>query len=139
MKRIGAYHQLVYHFVWSTRNRSPLLTPTVEAKLLPYIAHKCKELNYQFHAVNGVENHLHLLVSLTPMMVVADVAKNIKGSSSHFINKLSGLSETFYWQDGYGVVTIRHAEIPKVVRYIKRQKEHHQEKTLSEILERTEI
>lgn len=69
MKRLGAYYQLVYHFVWSTRNRLPLLTPPVEAKLLPYIAHKSKELGYQLHAVNGAENHLHFLVSLTLNML----------------------------------------------------------------------
>lgn len=71
-------------------------------------------------------------------MLVADVAKNIKGASSHFINKLTGLSETLYWQDGYGVVTLRQTEIPKVTRYIQRQKEHHQTNTLSEVLERIE-
>jgi putative transposase len=56
---------------------------------------------------------------------VENVAKNLKGASSHYINKETDLGEIFYWQDGYGVVTIREAEVPKVVKYIKRQKEHH--------------
>ncbi len=136
MKRAGVFHQLVYHFVWATKNREPLLTPAIEARLFPYIEHKCKELGYTLHAVNGALDHLHILLGLTPTMVVADVAKNLKGASSHYINHESGLKETLYWQDGYGVITLRHAEIPKVVKYIQKQKEHHRSGKLSEILER---
>ncbi len=70
-------------------------------------------------------------------MLVADVAKNIKGSSSHYINKETDLGEVLYWQDGYGVITIREAEIPKVLKYIRNQKEHHRSGTLSDVLEKT--
>ncbi len=139
MKRRGAFYQLVYHFVWATKNRLPLITPTIEERLWPYIGYKCKELGYKLHAVNGTEDHMHVLVELGPTTTVADAAKNLKGASSHYINKESGLSETLYWQDGYGVATLREAEIPQVVRYIQRQKEHHRNGKLSEILERTGI
>jgi putative transposase len=137
MKRQSAFYQLVYHFAWATKRRLPLLTSTVEERLLPYIGYKCKELGYTLHAVNGASDHLHVLVELPPTMLPADVAKNLKGASSHYINK-SGLGETLYWQDGYGVITLRQAEIPKVARYIQRQKEHHRTGKLSGILERTD-
>ncbi len=136
MKRAGAFYQLVYHFVWGTKNRLPLVTCEVEARLFPYIGYKCKDLGYRLHAVNGIEEHIHVLVSLTPSQLVADVAKNLKGASSHYINKESGLDTTLYWQDGYGVVTIRETEIPKVVRYIQDQKQHHRDGNLLELLER---
>ncbi len=137
MKRVGAFYQLIYHFVWSTKNREPYLTPTVEARLFPFIQAKCKELGYRLYAVDGATDHLHILLGLAPTMLVVDVAKNIKGGSSHFINHESGLKETLYWQDGYGVITLREAEIPKVVRYIQNQKEHHRIGKLSDILEKT--
>jgi putative transposase len=57
---------------------------------------------------------------------------------SHYINKESGLNETLYWQDGYGVVTLRESEVPRVVRYIQHQKEHHRINQLSAILEQIE-
>ena len=136
MKRMGVFYQLIYHFVWSTKNREPLLTPTVEARLFPYIAAKCKEWGYTLYAVNGASDHLHVLGGLTPTILVSDVAKNLKGASSHYINKESGLQESLYWQDGYGVITIREGEISKVVRYIEQQKEHHRIGKLSEVLER---
>jgi putative transposase len=138
MKHVGAFYQLVYHFVWATKERLPLLTPTVEARLYPYLGYKCQELGYTLHAVNGAENRLHLLLSLTPTMMVAEVAHNLKGASSHFINKESGLNETLYWQDGYAVITMRQVEIPKVTQYIERQKEHHQTGKLSTVLEQLE-
>jgi putative transposase len=136
VKRAGVFYQLIYHFVWGTRNHEPFLTSTTEARLFPYIAAKCKELGYHLFAVNGASDHLHVLVALTPTISIADVAKNLKGASSHYINKESGLQESLYWQDGYGVITIREGEIPKVVRYIERQKEHHRIGKLSEVLER---
>ena len=138
-KRRSAFSELVYHFVWTTKNRLPLITSEIEERLWPYIGYKCKELEYILYAVNGIENHIHVLVELAPTIPPADVAKNLKGASSHYINKESGLGDTLYWQDGYGVVTLRKAEIPKVVRYIQRQKIHHRTGKLSEILEQIEI
>jgi REP element-mobilizing transposase RayT len=136
MKRSSTYYKLFYHFTWGTKNHLPLLTPIVEARLFPYIGYKCKELGYFLYAVNGTEDHLHVLVSLTPSILVEDVAKNLKGASSHYINKESNLGEVLYWQDGYGVITVREAEIQRVVKYIKNQKEHHLGGDLSESLER---
>ncbi len=105
---------------------------------MPYIGAKCKELEYSLLAVGGINDHLHVLVELLPTMLVADVVKNLKGASSHYINKESGLDATLYWQDGYGVITLRKTEIPKVARYIQYQKQHHCDGNLSDILERTE-
>ena len=136
MKRAGVFYQLIYHFIWATKNREPYLTPTVETCLFPYIGAKCKELGYELYAVNGATDHLHILIGLTPTAIVADVAKNLKGASSHFINHDSGLEENLYWQDGYGVITMREAEIPTVMTYIQNQKTHHRNGKLSALLER---
>ncbi len=138
MKRAGAFYQLVYHFTWSTKNRQPMITPEVEARLYAYIGYKCKELGYRLHAIGGTGDHLHVLLSLTPTQLVAEAAKNLKGASSHYINKESGLNATLYWQDGYGVVTLRQSEIQKVVKYILNQKEHHRQGRLAVLLERAQ-
>ena len=136
MKRFGTFHQLYFHFVWATRNRLPLITPVVEARIFPYIGAKCKEWDYGLYAVNGTEDHLHVLVELTPAMLIADVARNLKGASSHYINKDTNLSDMLYWQDGYGVISLRKDDVAKVVSYIQRQKVHHVSGKLSDVLER---
>jgi putative transposase len=136
MKRSTTYYKLVYHFIWGTKNHLPLITQKVEVRLFPYIGSKCKELGYFLHAINGTEDHVHLLLSLTPSILVEDAAKNLKGASSHYINKETNLGEVLYWQDGYGVITIRETEIPRVMKYIKNQKEHHNNNDLLEVFER---
>ena len=120
-----AYSELVYHFVWATRDRQPLITPEVETLLVPYVEEKCRQLGYRLHAVGCVEDHVHLLVVLKPTDRVADVVKRLKGSSSHFINDQSGLEDVLYWQRGYGVLSLRKKDIPVVTEYVNRQKEHH--------------
>jgi len=120
-----AYSELVYHFVWATRGRQPLISTEVEALLLPYVEEKCRQLGYALHAVGCVEDHVHLLVTLKPTDTVADVVKRLKGSSSHFINDEAGSDDVLYWQRGYGVLSLRKRDIPSVTDYIERQKEHH--------------
>ncbi len=136
MKRSSTYYELVYHFIWGTKNHLPLITPEVEVRLFPYIGSKCKELGYFLHAINGTEDHVHLLFSLTPSILVEDVAKNLKGASSHYINKETNLGVVLYWQDGYGVITIRETEISRVMKYIQNQKVHHNNNDLLEVFER---
>ncbi len=135
MKQTGTYYHLVYHYIWGTKNKLPLITPAVESRLYTYIGYKCKELGYFLHAMNGTQDHVHLLVSLSPSILVEDVAKNLKGSSSHYINKECDLGGVLYWQSGYGVITIRETEITKLAKYIKRQKEHHLDGDLLNIFE----
>lgn len=136
MKRAGVFYQLIFHFIWATKNREPFLSPAVEERLIPYLSTKCHELNYHLIAANGALDHLHVLLGLEPTMRVADVAQNLKGTSSHYINNESGLAERLYWQDGYGVITLRASDIRQVARYIQNQKAHHQEGKLNEWLER---
>jgi putative transposase len=119
------YHELVYHFAWSTKDRLPLITSEVEAHLLPFIERKCDELGYHVYAVNCVEDHLHLLVRLKPTDSVSELARQLKGSSSHFINKELQLEDVLYWQTGYAVLSLREKDVPIVTRYIQRQKQRH--------------
>jgi len=119
------YSELVYHFVWGTKDRLPLITSDVETRLVSFIEGKCRELGYRLHAIGCVEDHVHLLATLQPTHSASDVAKNLKGSSSHFINKEVRPRDVLYWQRGYGVLTVRKKDIPIVAEYIGRQKEHH--------------
>ncbi|TKJ28748.1 MAG: hypothetical protein CEE40_10840 [Chloroflexi bacterium B3_Chlor] len=120
------YSELVYHFVWGTRDRLPVITSDVEARLVAFFENKCRELGYRLHAVGCVQDHVHLLVTLTPSQSASEVAKNLKGSSSYLINKQLGPRDVLYWQRGYGVLTLRKKDVPIVAEYIRRQKEHHQ-------------
>jgi len=121
----NVYSELVYHLVWATRGREPLVNAETEALLIPYVEEKCRQLGYWLHAVGCVEDHIHLLLTLTPTDTLSEVVKSLKGSSSHFVNTAGRSGPVLYWQRGYGVLTLRKKDIPVVAEYIERQKEHH--------------
>ena len=75
-----------YHLVWATDDRAPLITDLVEDELYRYMAAKTRSLDCLFHAVGGMADHVHLVVSIPPSRAIADFVKRIKGSSSRHIN-----------------------------------------------------
>ena len=82
-----SYVKIWVHLVFSTRNRTPLLTKEIRYDVYNHIIDNCKEKNIFLQAVNGYTEHLHCLVSLGKEQSIADVAKLIKGESSFWINK----------------------------------------------------
>jgi putative transposase len=89
------------------------------------------------HALDGTENHVHLAVSIPPTVLISTFVGDVKGASSFTLNQLFGAAgERFAWQAGYGVVSFGTKDLPWVVGYINRQKEHHAAGTAHQRLER---
>src|SRR5690606_6486220 len=82
--------------------------------------------------INGMPDHIHCLFLLSPQKSIADVVKQIKGSSSHFINQNNLIAEKFSWQTGYAAFSVSESVAEKVFRYIKNQKAHHQKKAFQQ-------
>lgn len=131
-----ALWRLYYHIVWGTKNRLPLITEDIESRLHEYMAVKSEELKTIIHAINGTHNHVHLIVSIPPVLSISDFVKKIKGSSSHFVNhQLNNYNQIFGWQAGYGVFSFGSKQLNDAVNYVKRQKEHHSAGTIIHSLE----
>lgn len=77
-------------------------------------------------------NHVHCLSLLDNTKSVAEVLKQVKGSSSHYINQQNLTMEKFAWQTGYGAFSVSEAGVQKVCDYVKSQKEHQRLKTFEE-------
>lgn len=120
-----ALWRLYYHLIWATKARQPLITPNLEAKLYGYIIGKSDALGNMIHAIGGIENHIHLVVSIPPRISISDFIKNIKGSSAHYLNHLSPSQYTFGWQRGYDVFSLRSKQLEQAIMYVKNQKAHH--------------
>jgi putative transposase len=133
------FHQLYYHFVWSTKDRLPLITDEVKEQLVQAIANACQERGVTPIACNSMPDHVHLFVQLQPTTCVATFIGQIKGASAYTHNRRFGVRHHLKWQDGYGVVTVREAETEKVVRYIVNQQQLHETRKTSWILEATEF
>jgi putative transposase len=123
-----SYNKIWIHAVWSTKNRMPLLSRSVEEKVYHFLSQQLKELGCPVRAINGMPDHIHCLFLLSPQKSIADVVKQMKGSSSHFINQSNLLPDKFAWQTGYAAFSVSESVAEKVYQYIRNQKEHHQKK-----------
>lgn len=127
------FHQLYYHLVWATKDREPQLTESLRPSLFEAIRDRCERLDCRLYAVNAVADPIHLALEIPPSKAVSSVVGQLKGASSHTMNALQ--PGVIHWQDGYGVLTFRHSELPKVAAYIASQEERHRAGALSPLLE----
>lgn len=121
-----ALWQLYYHLVWATKYRAPLIHPSWEADLYGYMVGKADHVGCIVHAINGTEDHIHVVATIPPSMSVAAFVKQIKGSSSHYRNKLAAPgTDRFQWQTGYGAFSLGSRQLGQAVSYVNNQKQHH--------------
>ena len=123
--------RLFYHLVWATKNRLPLIGPEFEEKLHAYLRHKASEMECKVYALNGWQDHVHLVMSIPSKLSVAEVVKRLKGASSHEFSEL-------YWQRGYGALSVSERNLGVALEYVMRQKDHHAQQTAFPKLERCE-
>ena len=133
MKKYTAHTEIYLHIVWATWDRLPLISDEFEQRLYAVIAAKCQELQCIPLAIGGVADHVHLLVRLHAPVSVADLVKNVKGSSSHFVTHEVTPGKFFKWQGSYSAFSVEVASLPRLKEYIANQKQHHAErKTIPE-------
>jgi REP element-mobilizing transposase RayT len=120
-----SYTSIIVHVVFSTKDRRPQIDSALEERLYPYLGGILRELGGKLLAVNGVEDHLHLLAAMKATMSVAEAVGKIKGSSSKWIHETFLDRPQFAWQRGYAAFSVSESQIPRVAAYIDRQKVHH--------------
>ncbi len=124
-----SYTKIWIHAIWATKERSSLIHLNVENKIYGHISEQLIEQECLVKIVNGMPDHIHCLFLLNPKKSVADVIKQIKGSSSHFVNQENIIPEKFAWQTGYAAYSVSESAVERVYQYIKNQKQHHLKKT----------
>ena len=116
------------HFVWSTKNREPILTDKIRRALFQHIRENAKAKGIFLDYINGYVEHVHCLISLGSEQKISEIVKLLKGESSHWINQ-NGLTKTrFSWQHEYFAVGVCESILEKTRDYIKNQESHHQRK-----------
>jgi putative transposase len=121
------YTQLYLHLVWATWDRLAIISEDIKPRIYAAIAEKYRELKCVPLAIGGISDHVHLLVRLYTTVAVADLAKEVKGTSSHLVTHEITPGVFFKWQGAYGAFTIRKYEVPTVTAYIQNQERHHAE------------
>jgi putative transposase len=132
------YSEINLHLTWHTKLSRPLLKSDIEAMAYACLREKAAKLGDIFvHEIGGTENHIHLAVTIEPTVKISEMIGELKGYSSHEVNRRSGFGRTvLQWQVGYGVVSFGTKDLPWVVKYIQNQKEHHASGKVYERLER---
>jgi REP element-mobilizing transposase RayT len=123
---------VLVHIVFSTKNHSPFLSPAIRNELFPYIATVCTGCKSHAHKIGGVEDHIHVVCSLSRTITIAALIEEIKTNSSKWIKTKGREFQRFGWQNGYGAFSIGQSQLDSVKRYIESQPEHHKKMTFQE-------
>lgn len=140
---MATYTQILYHIVFATKNREPVLLDAGRPELFRYLAGVLKHRQSFVFIVNGVADHIHILATLHPSVPLADLVKDMKVASSSWIKLKKQFPHFHYWQDGYSAFTVSVRERDAVIRYIESQEKHHAKTSfhdeLKELLRRAGI
>lgn len=126
------FTRILIHAVWATKDRKPLMDKANKDALCTHIREYCVSKQIHLLNVNGWQNHVHCLISLSADQNIATVMNLIKGESSHWANKNLKWTEKFGWQDDYFAVSVSQSLFETVNNYISNQEEHHKRKTYQE-------
>ncbi len=123
---MSTHTQIIYQIVFSTKNREKCLLKAKRDELYKYINGILHNKNCTTIQINGVEDHLHILIHLHPSIALADLIKEIKISSHKFIKESFLFPDFKGWQDGYGAFTYSVDSLPGLIIYIQQQEKYHQ-------------
>ncbi len=128
----NTYTQIHLQFIFAVKYRDGLIQPTWENELYKYITGIVQNHEHKMLAINGMPDHIHLLVGLRPTQSISELMQDVKGNSSKWINENKLVRSKFEWQQGYGAFSYGITQVPKVIAYIQNQKTHHGKKTFLE-------
>lgn len=127
----GTYTQIYIHLVFAVQGRENLIASTWKDELFKYIAGIISNKGHKSIIVNGVSDHVHVLVGLKPIMALSDLVRDIKNNSSKFINQKRFVQGKFSWQEGYGAFSYAHSQLEQVYNILNQEQYHHK-KTFKE-------
>jgi REP element-mobilizing transposase RayT len=121
----NTFSQIYIQTVFAVSGRMSLITPTFKEDLYKYIAGIVRNQDQKLISINGMRDHLHILIGLKPSIALADLVRDIKAESSTYVNKNKWVHGKFSWQEGYGAFSYGHSQLDTIIRYIQNQEKHH--------------
>jgi putative transposase len=125
---------LLYHIVFSTKNREPIVTAPIRLNLFKYIGGIVRGEGGKLLEIGGMPDHVHLVVRFKAEPSVATMVKIIKSKSSKWLNEQAKRPGRFEWQKGYAAFTVSASQLEAVRLYVRNQEQHHRRKTFQEEL-----
>ncbi len=138
-----SFVSLHVHIVFSTKKRQPSITDDLQTRLYEYLGGIVRADGGRLLAAGGMPDHVHLLVSSSKQVALADAVRTIKSNTSKWIHETFPTQRDFAWQGGYAAFSVSFSNLDAVKRYIANQAEHHRQRTFREefvaLLRRHEI
>jgi len=128
----NTYSQIYIQVVFAVRNRNALIHSSWEERLYQYISGIIKGKEQKLIAINGVTDHIHILIGLEPNCCLSDLVREVKKASTVFINDNKLSKYKFNWQAGFGAFSYSKSHLDAVYKYVMNQKAHHKKKTFKE-------
>lgn len=128
----NTYTQIYIQIVFAVKGRQNLISKDIREELQKFITGIVSNRNQKLFAVFAMPDNVHILVSMSPTVAIADLVRDIKAGSSKFINEKGWMNGKFNWQEGYGAFSYSKSSVDAVVKYILNQEEHHRKKTFKE-------
>ncbi|WP_250629906.1 IS200/IS605 family transposase [Rhodoflexus caldus] len=127
MSKQQNYLALWYHLIWATKHRLPFIQRAWKWELYGRMRDFCETKGYHLDFINGIEDHVHLLLSPKPQYAISDIVRDIKRDSYFWVKEKGFCGDEFGWQDGYGALTVSPSQVDAVRNYISHQEVHHRQ------------
>lgn len=128
----STFSQIYIQIVFAVKGRQSLILSKWEEDLYKYITGIVQNKEQKLLAINGMPDHIHILIGMRPSCTLSDLVREVKKSSNEFVNDNGFCRQKFEWQEGYGAFSYSHSSLDNVIGYINNQKEHHRVKTFKE-------
>ncbi|MEZ0487532.1 IS200/IS605 family transposase [Fibrella aquatica] len=125
----NTYTQIHIQLVFAVKHRAAVIGPTWKYELYNYMTGIIQNHNHKLIAINGLPDHVHILIGMRPTQSLSNLMQQLKQDSSKWINEKQRTSGRFAWQEGYGAFSYGKSQLPAVIQYIDQQKEHHKTRT----------
>lgn len=128
----NTYSQLYVQIVFAVKGRQNLISKKWKDEIYKYITGIITNQKQKLIVINGMPDHIHILVGIKPNISLSDLVRDIKSNSSKFINEKNWINGKFEWQTGFGAFSYSHSQLTNVIKYIENQEQHHKSKTFKE-------
>ncbi len=128
----NTFSQIYIHLVFSVKGRENVINTKWKDELYKYICGIVNNNQQKVYAINGMPDHVHILVSIKPSCLLSDLVRDIKASSSKWINTKGFVMGKFQWQEGFGAFSVSQSQLDKVIAYIDNQELHHKKQSFKE-------
>ena len=129
---MSTYSQIYIQIVFAVKNRQALIANSWQEELYKYVTGIVQNKGQKMLAINGMPDHIHILIGMKPSCCLSDLVREIKKSSNSFVKEKEFSKYKFEWQEGFGAFSYSHSSLDNVIGYIKNQKEHHKKENFKE-------